>query len=204
MSRRIGKFFVVVGVFWLLAGAGFVAKNLLEQKNAGEVSKSVLSDLNMEEMVELAKEWDEEFEIPEHELRPNMEMPEVEIDGIAYIGALRISALDVELPVISETTYPYLRKAPCRLQGSVYLDDLVIGAHNYATHFGRIAELSYGDRMTFTDMDGNLFVYEVADIEIVEPDQVEYVCSGEWPLSLFTCTVGGRKRVVVRCEKVKR
>lgn len=204
MNRRIGNICVVAGVFLLLASVGFTAKNLLEQKNAGDISKSVLSDLNMEEMVALAKEWDEEFEIPEHELRPTMEMPEVEIDGIAYIGALRISALDVELPVISETTYPYLRKAPCRLQGSVYQDNLVIGAHNYATHFGRIADLSYGDRVTFTDMDGNLFVYEVANIEIIKPDQVEYLCSGEWPLSLYTCTLGGQKRVTVHCEKVKR
>lgn len=49
-------------------------------------------------------------------------------------------------------------------------------------------------------MDGESFAYEVSATEVVVPTAVEEVTSGEWPLTLFTCTIGGRTRVVVRCD----
>lgn len=143
------------------------------------------------------------IEIPDHILNPNMDMPEQKVDGIPYIGYLQIESLDLQLPVASKTTYPYLKKVPCRYEGSAYLDNLVIGAHNYNRHFGQISKLSYGAKIVFTDMDGNEFYYEVATIEILQPTQVEDLCSEEWPLTLYTCTLGGKTRVVVRCEKIK-
>ena len=128
-------------------------------------------------------------------------MPEKEVDGISYVGVIRIPTLELELPVIAETTSAYLQIAPCRYTGSAYLDNLVIGAHNYSTHFGRIKDLNYGDSITFTDTDGNVFSYIIADMEILKPYQVEDLCDGKWPLSLYTCTLGGRTRVTIRCEK---
>ena len=145
----------------------------------------------------------DKIEIPDYILNPHMDMPEQKIDGIPYIGYLQIEALDLKLPIASKTTYPYLKKVPCRYEGSAYFDNLVIGAHNYNRHFGRIGQLSYGDKIIFTDIDGNQFLYEVATIEILQPTQVEDLCAGEWPLTLYTCTLGGKTRVVVRCEKQK-
>lgn len=141
-------------------------------------------------------------EYPDYVLNPDMDMPEVEIDGVKYIGYLEIPELELSLPVITETTTANLKIAPCRFAGSAYLKDLVIGAHNYTRHFGRLKELSYGDIIVFTDMDGNVFTYEVAGIEILQPDQAEELCSGEWPLTLYTCTVGGQTRVTVRCDLI--
>lgn len=45
--------------------------------------------------------------------------------------------------------------------------------HNYRAHFGRLRSLSPGAQVKFTDMEGNGFIYEVAGIEILEPDAVE-------------------------------
>ena len=56
-----------------------------------------------------------------------------------------------------------------------------------------------GEIITFTDMDGNVFFYEVAEIEILDPYAKEEMLSGEWDLTLFTCTYGGQERVTVRC-----
>ena len=129
-----------------------------------------------------------------------MDMPEVEINGVAYIGILEIPELDLSLPIISTTTMEYLRIAPCRYDGSAYLDNLILGAHNYDAHFGRLKNLSYGSEVRFADVDGNVFAYTVADIEILQPDQVDALRDGNWPLTLYTCTIGGQTRVVVRCE----
>ncbi|MGN0972066.1 MAG: sortase, partial [Aristaeellaceae bacterium] len=60
---------------------------------------------------------------------PDITMPEKRIDGQAYIGMMSIPKLGLELPVISEWSYPKLKLAPCRYTGSVYRDDMIICGH---------------------------------------------------------------------------
>ena len=102
---------------------------------------------------------------------------------------------------MSQWSYPKLRIAPCRYAGSAYQGNLILSAHNYSSHFGQIGTLQAGDRVTFTDVDGNVFLYSVAKIQILQPGDVEEMLSGGWALTLFTCTLGGRTRVTVRCEE---
>ena len=116
---------------------------------------------------------------------------------------LRIPALSLELPVINDWSYARLRVAPCRYADSVYQGNLVIFAHNYTRHFGRLKNLSRGDEITFTDVDGNVFRYEVAELETLSPYAVDEMTSGDWDLTLFTCMIGGKSRVTVRCKQTK-
>ena len=41
------------------------------------------------------------------------------------------------------------------------------------------------------------------EIETLKPRAIEEMDSGEWDLTLFTCTIGGSYRVTVRCEKTE-
>lgn len=129
-------------------------------------------------------------------------MTEVEIDGYAYIGYLSIPAVGLELPIMSEWDYARLKIAPCRYSGSTKTDNLVICAHNFDRHFGPIRNLSPGDSIYFTDMDGSVWHYEVDAVDILAPTQVEDMTAGDYDLTLFTCTYGGATRVTVRCERV--
>lgn len=128
-------------------------------------------------------------------------MTEVVIDDYPYIGYLSIPALSLELPIMSAWTNHRLRVAPCRYSGSTKTDDLVLLAHNYISHFGRLGELRGGETIYFTDMDGDVHTYEVVTLETLEPTDVEEMTSGEYDLTLFTCTYGGRSRVTVRCDR---
>lgn len=139
---------------------------------------------------------------PDYVLHPEMEMPTVEADGERYVGTLEIPVLSLTLPVISEWSYPRLKKSPCRFSGSAYMDDLIIIAHNYKTHFGLLKKLLPGDEVIFTDMAGNAFHYQVAETEILRPTQIDDLTETDYPLTLLTCTVGGRTRVTVRCDRV--
>lgn len=56
-----------------------------------------------------------EEEEPDYVKNPGMEMPMVQIDGRRYIGILSIPAVQMELPGVSEWSYPGLRIAPCLL-----------------------------------------------------------------------------------------
>ena len=61
------------------------------------------------------------------------------------------------------------------------------------------AEQSPG--VTFTDVDGNLFTYAVSQLEELPGTAIEQMDAGDWDLTLFTCTLGGRSRVTVRCTR---
>ena len=60
--------------------------------------------------------------------------------------------------------------------------------------------LSEGDIATFTDIDGNVFIYKMVERETLNPTDIEGMESGNWDLTLFTCTVGGQSRVTIRFE----
>lgn len=140
----------------------------------------------------------EEIIIPDYILNPEMDMPEISVEENSYIGVLRIPSLALELPIISEWSYESLKTAPCRYSGSAYQDDLVICGHDYTSHFGRLKYLEAGDTAVFTDMDGNVFTYELAETEILQPTDTDEMESGGWSLTLFTCTIGGQSRLTLR------
>lgn len=133
------------------------------------------------------------------ETDPDSGMGELMVDGYSYIGILTIPSLGLELPVMSDWSYPQLRIAPCRYSGSVASKDLVIAAHNYSRHFGSIKDLEAGDSVYFTEMDGTVTSYEVEEVDVLNPTAVEEMTDSGFPLTLFTCTYGGQSRVTVRC-----
>jgi LPXTG-site transpeptidase (sortase) family protein len=120
--------------------------------------------------------------------------------GRPVTGYLSIPALELNLPIMSQWDSARLKIAPCRYFGSVNGEDLVLMAHNYASHFGRIKELKLGDEVIFTDMDGFSTRYLVVNKDVLSPYAVEEVTSGDFDLTLFTCTYGGENRIGVYCE----
>ncbi len=49
----------------------------------------------------------------------------------------------------------------------------------------------------------SLYMNEVISIEILDGNMKPDLCSGEWPLTLYTCTLSGMTRVTVRCDRVR-
>lgn len=189
-----------VGLLLIAAALFLTGYNLWDDHRAGEDANAAL-----EQLVPLIEDDPiplDEIEYPDYILNPNMEMPVKNIDGADYIGVISIPAIDRELPVFSEWNYTNLKTAPCRYVGSAYLDNMVICAHNYHIHFGSLKYLSYGDTVTFTDIDGNVFIYKVIEVEILQPTAIEEMTTSDCDLTLFTCTIGGATRVTVRCERV--
>ena len=89
----------------------------------------------------------------------------------------------------------------------MYTRDLVIAAHNYDMHFGRISSLNFDSKVIFTDTENHRYVTQVVDIETLRPDQVEELTTktkkNDWDLTLFTCNYSGSERVTLRCKLVK-
>lgn len=206
-KNQIGKIFTITGLLLFAAALALSVYNLWDGYRAEQSREKLLEEYrDKSQNISGEREQIEESDgqIPDYQLNPEMEMPEItleDLDGAACIGVLEIPKIDLKLPVLSEWSYPLLKKAPCRYSGSAYLDNLVIAAHNYRTHFGKLKELETGDEVIFTDAAGNRFEYKVAVVEALTPQSVEDMTSGEWALSLFTCTLDGKNRVTVRCEQ---
>ena len=206
MRNKIGTFLMLCGVALVLAALGLFLMNRREAENA-ELQSAIL----LPQLVDMAQqqETQEETRLPEPEIpeelltAEDVKMEEVEIDGHIYIGYLSMPTVELELPIMSEWSYEKLTIAPCRYYGTLRGKDLVLLAHNYDRHFGRLNDLNVGDPVYFTGMDGTVTAYKVVARDILDPYAVEEMTAGLYDLTLFTCTYGGRSRVTVYCDMEK-
>ena len=207
MKSKIGILCIVLGAVLLVGALGLVLFNLQQDTAARNAAMDILSRLveqihgnTPDEPADVIP--DLELQVPPELLTDeDKKMTEVEIDGYAYIGYLSVPTLDLELPIMSDWSYAQLRIAPCRYSGTLRGEDLVLMAHNYNTHFGRISKLNVGDSLTFTDMDGVTTRYRVVATDVLDPTAVAAMTSCDFDLTLFTCTYSGANRVTVYCNK---
>jgi sortase A len=225
MRSKTGIFLMVLGTMLIAAALSLAVYNYHEDKVAGEAAESVMSDLE-KAIAENAKQQAQEAsqnvrgltgqsqsssDTTEHVIVNKDSLVSVSEDknnershsslyvgSHYYVGIITIPELGIRLPVIDSYEGDNLSYAPCLYSG--YVDtQMIICAHNYNTHFGRIKELESGSVVIFTDIYGNDYRYNVMDIEIVPGDDSNKMEAGEWDLSLFTCTFDGSDRVTVRC-----
>lgn len=220
MNKGRGTLLIVLGLILIAAAVLLVLYNVNEDNHASESARDALAQLQaiIPTKSDAPAKTDKENgspddktppeaatpapgEIPDYQLNPQMDMPEKEVDGHRYIGIIEIPSLGISLPVISQWSYEALSVAPCRYSGSVYTNDLVIAGHNYRSHFGKLSRIKPDDTAYFTDIDGNVFEYRAIVVETLHSSAVEEMKSGEWDLSLFTCTLGGGSRTTVRLNR---
>lgn len=183
-----GRHLIIGGVLVLIASLCLFFNNVFDSYNAAYSAKNVVN------------QWDNATKGKSFKKK---EMQSVAIEGNFYIGKLNILPLNLTLPVMKDWDYDKLTKSPCRYEGSVYEDNMIIIAHNYKGHFGRLYKLNKGDDILFEDVKGEEFSYKVDRVETLSSEDVDEIDALEWDLTLFTCTVGGRNRVTVRCIKNK-
>jgi len=202
MKAKLGAFCIFLGTALLIGAIFLYVYNLAEDSRAGQSVINLLPKV----VARIPEQPQEEHitgqMIPVELRQPeDLEMTETVIDGDAYIGYLSIPDLGLELPILSDWDYDLLQKAPCRYTGSTKTDDLVLMAHNYDRHFGHLSALKGGEQVLFVDMDGVVSNYVVVAQDILPPDAIDEMTSGDFDLTLFTCTYGGQSRVTVCCDR---
>lgn len=195
-NKRIGNIIMSLGIVFVAVAFIWTGYNIYCEKMAEKSSKQALSEMSLD-VIDSSED-----KIPDYIIDRDISMPIQIINGREYIGAVSIPALDIDLPILSEWSYENFRVAPCRYSGSAYKNNMILCAHNYRSHFASLKYLNQGDRVYFIDVDKNKFAYEVKSVEVIDRTAVDELNSGEWDLTLFTCTYGGATRVVVRCEIV--
>ena len=223
--RKAGIVCLSMGAVLMISALLLFMYNQAEDRRAGEASAAAVTELQtlLEKRTEAeTREEEAETNIPEEtkgleetensaeteaeEVPAGEEAPRMtveEIGGYGYIGILELPTLGLELPVMEECTDGNLKKAPCLYHGSAAEGNLVIAGHNYRQHFGYLPDVEIGDTITFTDMDGVVYTYEVGAVEPLAATAVKEMNESEWELSLYTCTYSGNERITVRCRRVE-
>ena len=134
--------------------------------------------------------------------------------GNGIMGSLRIPKIDLELAIYHGVSDAVLRRGVGHMPGSAFP---IGGAGNHsvltghtglpsAELFTRLTELAEGDRFCITIL-GRELIYEVDQITVVEPQEVEALGAerGRDYCTLVTCTPYGinSHRLLVRGERVQ-
>ncbi len=183
-----------LGITLILLALGTTIYNLAVDYLSGKKAKVILDKLD-------AQIEDRSSADTNHEDDSNTKMPAIDIDGKNYIGIITIPSINIKLPVLEEYSEKNMKIAPVLYKGTIYQKNAIIAAHSYASQFKHIQKLKLGDQVLFEDIDGHFFKYEVIKKERLSTDDVELMESGEWDLTLFTCTTSNANfRATVRLK----
>jgi sortase A len=193
MKKRFANLIIVLGVVLICLAISLLVYNYLQSYRALENSNNVLSKL--EEKINASNQT--------NETQLSSNTTNLIVDGNEYIGYLSIPSLDLKLPVMENWDYKKLKISPCHYYGSVKGKNLVIMAHNFSGHFGKISKLNVDDSVIFTDLNGTSTEYKVLAKDILDPYSSEEVKNSGYELTLFTCTYGGQNRIAIYCGQSK-
>ncbi len=200
MKSKVGIILMTFGAMLVAAALSLAVYNIYTDKQAEKKSGTVLVKLEDE----IAQRSDENINnnfISSNQNQDEIkDMETVSINSKNYIGIIDIPAIGIKLPVLSEWNYDNLDIAPCRYSGSID-DGLILAAHNYSGHFGKLKNLILDDEVYFIDINGRVYDFFVDHIEIIDGNQPDEMLAGDWDLSMFTCTFDGTERVTIRCKK---
>lgn len=186
-------FLPFVGVLSILSSIGVMSYNHWDDYRAEQIAalttQMLYDQLQTESIIE---EYEETY------IEDDIQL--IEIEGEFYIGILNIPSLELELPINNEWSEKKLTESACRYSGD-FSNSMVICAHNYKTHFGRISNLQIGDKLSITDAKGEEHWYVVETSIILKGTDTDVMVNNPYDLTLFTCTLDGLSRLTVRCSK---
>lgn len=194
--RRVltGAVFITCGIAMIATAVIISVTNIAESDNARKESERLLDELN--DVVNSHTDVERFLEDPP----PPGEMKVETVEDADMVGVVTIPSIGISLPVMNDWSYPNLRKTACRYSGSVEDGNLIVLAHNYTYHFGKLKKLKPGDIVEFRDNYGQTHIYTVSKRETLGGRELNKLVGTDYPLTLFTCTYGGASRVVVRCS----
>lgn len=223
-KKKFFKFEFFLSVFLVCSLSSYYIYAEYDRNKSEQVSQEILANMTFEEPEEKLEEivvilnsaFEEEQEINVNEPEEPVEIPSVQVatasDGTDYytIATINIPKINVNYPILSETSTELLKISPCKFWGADpnQVGNFCIVGHNYrnSLFFSKVPTLEYGDIIEITDLSGKTVKYSVYDIYVVDPDNTactSQLTNGRTEITLITCTNDSKQRVVVKATAVR-
>lgn len=126
------------------------------------------------------------------------------------VGEITIPSIDVNYPILSETSDALLKVSVCKFWGGEpnEVGNLCIAGHNYRNKkfFSKVLTLKEGDIIEIKDLKERTIQYEVYTTYTVDPNDVSctsQITNGEKRVTLITCTNDSKQRFIVQAREKK-
>jgi sortase A len=136
-------------------------------------------------------------------------MPDT-ISNHKVIGQLIIEKINVDKYILDNHSESALDASICWFwfkNGQKVVNEegnLCIEGHNYKGIFQDLKDLKIGDKFTLIGKDGRKVNYQIYEIHTTEPTDVsdiEQNTDGKREVTLITCTVGAKKRLILKAQE---
>ena len=131
------------------------------------------------------------------EERRDNTMSVLSIDEIDFVGIVEIPRYESTLPVCDD--WGKTLKYPCRFSGSIYDGTMQIGATTQKGQCDFYRELSVGDTVIYTDVEGNQYTFAITSIRNEKHADQTALRHGSAPLTLFIKNIYSFEYLIVFC-----
>lgn len=208
MSKNERKLIYILLVIIIIASTCLIYKINTAPKYNEELYNEIYSEY--EDMISQI-ENDKEEEEKENNIKQNSDTSIYKNNlenSFKVIGKISIPKINIEYPIIRETTEEYLKIAPTKLCGPDINEpgNLCIIGHNYKNEefFSNLSLLEKNDKVFLMDSIGKKQEYKVYNkYTVLETDLscISQETNGKVELTLITCTKNKKERFVVKCIK---
>ena len=190
-KHRVSDILTAIGIALVALSVSAVMISFIAQKSAAKKATAIASELRA-----LVPETQSGF--PDE--RQNTAMPTAQIGGVDYVGVIDIPAYGTFLPVRADWKPWRISSCPCKLTGSTWGGNLIIGGSDAEGQFDFMKFITGGDRVFVTDASGVCFSYRVTDIIRTDNASVESLITDEDDLVIFVKNTYSFGYTAVRCK----
>ena len=185
-----------------------------EEDNVWKIIISTRDEEENEQSAESSDIIEETVGVEENQQHTNTQINSVYTapNGKQYktVGSIKIPKINVNYPILAETSVALLKIAPCKFYGPNpnEVGNLCIAGHNYknSQFFSKVpASIVVGDIIEITDLTGKTIKYSVYDKYIVVPEDTSCTSQNTQDkkiVTLITCTNDNKKRVIVQAKEI--
>ena len=134
--------------------------------------------------------------VPE-ERRDNT-MSVLSVDGTDFVGIIELPHYASALPVCAD--WGQTSKYPCRFRGSTYDGTMQIGATTQVGQYDFYRELSVGDTVNYTDVEGNRYTFAITSLCYEKHADQAALQQKDAPLTLFIKNIYSFDYLIVFCD----
>ena len=130
--------------------------------------------------------------------RSNNAMPILSVEETDFVGIIEMPRYGSVLPVCA--TWGSLSQYPCCFSGNIHNRTMQIGGTSQMGQYDFYREISVGDAVFFTDMEGNRYTYAVTDLHYAKNANQTTLRRKNAALTLFIKNIYAFEYLIVFCD----